>query len=400
MLFDDHFGILSGGQQGLTGPHPIHERTKHMTIQDLAQPWIARLGVYEPGRPIEEVARELGFAEACSIIKLASNENALGPSPKAVAAIRKSARQMHLYPDGGAFYLRLALSRKLQIPPECIIAGAGSNELIEFIGHVFLNEATEIVMADRAFVVYKLVADMFRARSIMVPMKQFTHDLEAMLEAITPATRVVFVANPNNPTGTMVGQAALDRFMERVPDHVLVVFDEAYIELLPPGDQPDCLKYVRQGRKAMVLRTFSKTYGLAGLRIGYGIASGECIALMQRVRQPFNTTAMAQVAAIAALEDDRHVAATRTMIRNGLDYFEAVFRKRRLEFVPSVANFIMVKVGQGRRVFDAMQRSGVIVRPMDPYGLPEYIRITVGTPAQNRRCMTALKAALKSVSAE
>ncbi|MEI7881412.1 MAG: histidinol-phosphate transaminase [bacterium] len=366
-----------------------------MTINELARPWVAGLGVYEPGRPIEEVAREMGFQDASEVIKLASNENALGPSPKAVAAMKKAAREMHLYPDGGAFYLRQALGKKLNVSPDQITVGSGSNELIEFIGHVFLDASTSIVMADRAFVVYKLVADMFRARTIKVPMRNFTHDLDAMLAAITPDTRVVFVSNPNNPTGTMVDQAALDRFMARIPDHVLVAFDEAYIELLPPERQPDCLKYLRAGQKVIILRTFSKTYGLAGLRIGYGVASEDCIKLLQRVRQPFNTTAMAQMAAIAALEDDEFVARTRAMTQDGVAFFEAMFRKMKLEFVPTSANFILVKVGPGRKIFDAMQRAGVIVRPMDPYGLPEYIRITIGTRAENRRCISVLKKVLK-----
>lgn len=368
-----------------------------MTIEALARPWVAGLGVYEPGRPIEEVARELGFRDAAEIIKLASNENALGPSPRAVAAMKKAARQMHLYPDGGGYYLRQALSRRLNVTPDQLILGAGSNELIEFIGHVFLDASTSLVMADRAFVVYKLVGDMFRARTIMVPMNDYRHDLDAMLAAVTPETRVVFVTNPNNPTGTMVGQEAMDAFMARVPDHVVVVFDEAYIELLQPEDQPDSLKYIREGRKVIVLRTFSKTYGLAGLRIGYGVASEACIRLLHRVRQPFNTTAIGQVAAVAALEDEGHVAKTRAMVREGLDYFETVFRKMRLDYVPSSANFILVKVGRGRIVFDLMQRAGVIVRPMDGYGLPDHVRITVGTRSENRRCVTALKAALKSV---
>lgn len=368
-----------------------------MTFNELARPWVTGLGVYEPGRPIEEVAREMGFKDAGQIIKLASNENALGVSPKAVAAMKKAACQMHLYPDGSAFYLRQALAGKLKVSPDQIIVGCGSNELIEFLGHVFLDASTSIVMADRAFVVYKLVADMFRARTIKAPMREFTHDLEAMLAAITPDTRVVFVANPNNPTGTMVTQAALDRFMERVPDHVLVALDEAYIELLPPARQPDCLKYVREGRKVIVLRTFSKTYGLAGLRIGYGVAPEECIKLLQRVRQPFNTTVMAQVAAIAALEDDGFVEKTRAMVQEGAACFEATFRKMRLEYVPTSANFMLVKVGPGRRIFESMQRAGVIVRPMDPYGLPEYIRITIGTRSENRRCLAVLKQVIKSL---
>jgi histidinol-phosphate aminotransferase len=364
------------------------------TFKDLARAGVESLGVYEPGRPIEEVARELGFAGAAEIIKLASNENALGPSPKAVAAMRRASRAMHLYPDGGAYRLRQALAAKLGVQPGQIIPGAGSNEIIEFIGHVFLAPGTSIVMADRAFVVYRLVANLFGARTLAVPMRGFTHDLEAMLAAITPDTRVVFVANPNNPTGTRVGQEALDAFMARVPDHVVVVFDEAYVELLAPEMQPDCLKYVREGRNAIVLRTFSKTYGLAGLRIGYGVAPEDAIQLLQRVRQPFNTSAIAQEAAIAALEDDAYVAKTRALVSEGRVTLERAFRKLGLEYVPSSANFVLVRTGCGREVFEALQRRGVIVRPMDPYGLPDHIRITVGTRRENRRCIEALKQVL------
>lgn len=365
------------------------------TFTELACPWVSGLGVYEPGRPIEEVAREMGLASADAIIKLASNENALGPSPKAVAAMREQVRRMHLYPDGGAFYLREALSKRLHVAPGQVLVGSGSNELIEFIGHVFLNEKVSLVMADRAFVVYKLVGDMFRAQTIMTPMKHYTHDLDAMLEAITPATRVVFIANPNNPTGTMVSGAELDAFLHRVPDHVVTVIDEAYIELLSPAAQPDTIKHVRDGRKVILLRTFSKMYGLAGLRIGYGIAPEECIQLLARVRQPFNTTSIGQAAALAALEDEEHVRRTRTMVKEGLEYFESSFRKMGLEFVPSVVNFILVKVGRGREVFEAMQRKGVIVRSMDPYRLPDHIRITTGTRRENRRCIKVLAEVLK-----
>jgi histidinol-phosphate aminotransferase len=365
------------------------------TFKELACPWVNGLGVYEPGRPIEEVARELGMESADSIIKLASNENALGPSPKAMAAMRKEVRRMHLYPDGGAFYLREALARQLKVEAGQLIVGAGSNELIEFIGHVFLTAGVNLVMADRAFVVYRLVGDMFCAKTIMVPMRDHTHDVDAMLAAITPETRLVFIANPNNPTGTKVSGADLDKFMSRVPDHVVTVLDEAYIELLAPESQPDTLRYVREGRKVILLRTFSKTYGLAGLRIGYAVAPAECIQLLNRVRQPFNTTSMAQSAALAALSDDEHVRKTRAAVKDGLAYFEASFRKMGLEFVPSCVNFMLVKVGRGREVFEAMQRLGVIVRPMDPYRMPDYIRVTVGTRAENRRCVKVLTAVLK-----
>ena len=361
---------------------------------ELANPWIGKLGRYEPGRPIEEVARELGFANAEEIIKLASNENALGPSPLAVRAMKKASRAMHLYPDGDVFYLKDALAKRLDVKPDQLLFGNGSNELLELICHVFLGPGTGIVMADRAFVVYRLMAAMFQAEVVDVPMKDFTHDLDAMVKAIRPNTRIVFVSNPNNPTSTLVDGAAIDRFMSKVPDHVIVCFDEAYIELLPKVKQPDVLQYVRQGCKVMVLRTFSKTYGLAGLRIGYAVASEECIALLNRIRQPFNVNAMAQAAALAALEDDAYVARTRRMVARGLDYLQREFRKMGRSYVPAAVNFVLVEVGKGREVFAALQKEGVIVRPMDGYGLPQYIRITVGKPAENRKCIDALKRVL------
>lgn len=360
----------------------------------LANPWVAGLGVYEPGRPIEEVARELGFADVDDVIKLASNENALGPSPLAIKAVRKAARRMHLYPDGGAYYLRHALARKLQVQPEQLLIGAGSNEIIELLGHVFLNQSANIVMADRAFVVYKLVAAAARAEAILVPMRNFTHDLAAMQAAITSATRLVFIGNPNNPTGTMVDGKAIGRFLQHLPEQVIAVLDEAYVELLPPAQQPDVLPHVRAGRKVVILRTFSKTYGLAGLRVGYAIAPAECIQLLHRVRQPFNVNALALVAAEAALDDDLHVARTRGMVSRGLRYLGAEFERMGLPYVPSSANFILVEVGAGRRVFEALEREGVIVRPMDSYGLSHHVRITVGTPGENRRVIGALKKVL------
>lgn len=364
-------------------------------IAGIAKKWIAGLTVYEPGRPIEEVARTLGFDNPDDIIKLASNENSLGPSPLAIKAMCETASQMHRYPDGDAFTLTRALSNRLGILPGQLILGSGSNELIEFIGKVFLDRGTNIIMSDRAFVVYKLVADLCQADTIRVPMRKWTHDLNAMLAAITPETKLVFVANPNNPTGTMVTGKELDRFMDRVPDHVLVVIDEAYVELLPEDKQPDSLRYVREDRNVIVMRTFSKTYGLAGLRIGYGIAPADCIKLLHRVRQPFNLNSMAQVAALAALDDNAHVARTRRMVKAGLAYYERAFRRMRLDYVPSTVNFILVKTGRGRDIFNAMQREGIIVRPMDGYGLPDYIRITVGTRQENEHCIRALTKVLK-----
>lgn len=364
------------------------------TFDDLANPWVKSLAIYEPGRPIEEVARELGFANEEYITKLASNENALGPSPVALKAMRDAAEAMHRYPDGGAFYFRQALAAKLGVAPAQILVGNGSNELIELLGHAFLSPETGIVMADRAFVVYKLVAALFRAETVMVPMTNFAHDLDAMLAAIRPNTRIVYVSNPNNPTSTMVDQGELDRFMARVPPHVVVCFDEAYIELLPPDQRPDVLKFVRAGLNVVTLRTMSKTYGLAGLRIGYAIAPADCIRLLDRVRQPFNVNAMALAAATAALQDDEHVERTCEMVQQGIEFLQGEFKRMSLNYVPAVANFILVEVGKGRQVFESMMHEGVIVRPMDGYGLPQYVRVTVGTRRENERCIEALRVVL------
>jgi len=305
--------------------------------------------------------------------------------------MKKGAAQMHRYPDGGAYYLKQALARKLNVKPSQLLPANGSNEILELMGHVFLGPNVGIVMAECAFVVYRLVAASFQADVVAVPMKDFTHDLDAMLEAIGPETRIVFISNPNNPTSTMVDEKAIDRFMDKVPDHVVVCFDEAYIELLPLEKQPDTLKHILAGQeKIILLRTFSKTYGLAGLRIGYAIAPEDCISLLNRARQPFNVNAMAMEAAIAALEDDGYVDRTRQMIREGLTYLECEFDRMGLRYVPAVANFILVEVGVGRKVFEALEREGIIVRPMDCYGLPGYVRVTVGTQEENERLVKAL----------
>ncbi len=365
-------------------------------IRELANPWIADLNMYEPGRPIEEVARELGCANADDIDKLASNENPLGPSPKAVSAIKKAAAAMHRYPDGGGYYLRHKLAARLDVDPEQILLGNGSNEIINFLGHVFLGPDTNLVMADRAFVVYRLVARLFRAETREVAMRDHTHDLEAMLKAITPQTRLVMIANPNNPSGTIVDQRALDRFMTRVPNNVIVGMDEAYSELLPPRHRVDTLQYLREGRNIIALRTFSKTYGLAGLRLGYAVAPREIVELLHRVRQPFNVNAMALQAALAALDDEEHIRRTRRVIAEGLAFYEQAFKDMRLPFVPSAVNFMLVRVGNGRAVCEALQRQKVIVRHMDAYRLSEYIRISIGTMEENRRCVKALKKTLAS----
>ena len=359
-----------------------------------ANEWISSVPVYEPGKPITEVARELGFDDVEEIIKVASNENELGPSPKAVEAMAVAASEMHRYPDGGGFYLKRTLSKKLGIRPENLLLGNGSNELIELLGHVYLGPGANLVMSECAFVVYRLIAALFNAEAISAPMQNFTHDLDAMLAAITPETRMVIVCNPNNPTGTINTLAEIDAFLEKLPDHVLAVFDEAYFELVPDNAKADLLKHIRSGREnIIVLRTFSKAYGLAGLRIGYGIAHENLISVLNHVRQPFNVNSMALAGALAALDDDNHIAQTREMVFQGLELFAREFPNigNGLEFVPSFANFILVKTGNGREVFEELQKRKAIVRPMNGYGLPDWIRITIGTQEQNEAVLKALK---------
>jgi histidinol-phosphate aminotransferase len=349
--------------------------------------YIRNLVAYEPGKPVEELAREMGL-ELSRIVKLASNENPLGPSPKALAAMRDALGRSHFYPDGGGWALRGALAEKFGLARDNIILGNGSNEIIEFIGHAFLNPGDEVVTARHAFAVYSLMAQLFGARTIEVPDPGFRCDLQAMVEAITPATRQVFIANPNNPTGTMVGGAEIARFMERVPPHVLVVFDEAYHEFL--DDPPDVVPYVREGRNVVVMRTFSKIQGLAGLRIGYGIAPSALAGMLQKTRQPFNVNAIAMAGALAGLADEEHQRRTRELTRKGRDHLQEHFASMGLEYVPSSANFVLVRVGDGDRVFRELLARGIIVRSMRSYKLPEWIRVSVGTMEENRRFATAL----------
>jgi histidinol-phosphate aminotransferase len=356
-------------------------------------PFLKNLPVYQPGRPIEEVARELNLP-VDSIIKVASNENPFGPSPLAVAALHKAIPNVNLYPDGNAFYLKQKLAAKLGVEPANLVLGNGSNEIIEFVGHALLGPDTDIVVSQYCFAIYPIVAKMFGANVITVPAKHYGHDLSAMLRAITPRTRIVFVANPNNPTGTLASREELIKFVNEMPDDVLLVMDEAYIEFLE--DAVDLIPLIRLGaRKNLILmRTFSKIYGLAGLRIGYGIADAEFVSALEKIRQPFNANLLAQTAALAALDDTEHVRKTRQNNFAGLEFFVQAFRQLKLEHVPSFANFILVRVGEGQKVFDAMQKLGVITRPMGGYQLPEWIRISIGTPTENARCLDALKAAL------
>jgi histidinol-phosphate aminotransferase len=351
------------------------------------------LPTYQPGRPIEEVARELNLP-ANEIIKLASNENPLGPSPAALAAMQKVLANLNLYPDGNAFYLKQTLAEKLGVTPANLVLGNGSNEIIEFVGHVYFAPGVDVVVSQFCFAIYPLVTKLMSANVITVPAKNHGHDLPAMLRAITPQTRVVFVANPNNPTGTLAPREELIKFVNDIPDNVLLVMDEAYIEYL--DDAVDLVSLIRLGARPnlLLMRTFSKIFGLAGLRLGYGIGHPDLIAVLEKIRQPFNINSIAQAGALAALDDIEHMRKTRENNACGLDFFRRAFRDLKLEYIPSAANFILVRVGEGQKVFEALQKLGVITRPMGGYQLPEWIRISVGTLKENERCLEALKKVL------
>jgi histidinol-phosphate aminotransferase len=375
--------------------HPPADDTlrAEMTIDHYANRFVCDLVAYEPGKPIDETARELGL-DPSQIVKVASNENPLGPSPIAKEAMREALEEAHIYPDGGGYRLRTALAESVGLSRENVVIGNGSNEIIELLCHTFLNRDAELIAAEHAFVVYKLMATLFGAKYVEVPDPEFVHDLDAMADAITENTRLVFVANPNNPTGTMVDQETIDRFIQRLPEHVIAVFDEAYFEF--PDSPPDTLRYVREGRNVCVLRTFSKIHGLAGLRVGYGFAPAHLAELLQKARQPFNVNAIAQAGALAALADKDHIAKTLQVNRKGLAFYETAFRERGLEFIPSHANFVLVKTGEG--VFQEMLKQGVIVRGMSSYKLPDWIRISIGTQPQNERCIEVLDSVLAATA--
>jgi histidinol-phosphate aminotransferase len=362
------------------------------SIWELANPQLRDLAVYEPGKPIEETARELNVDPA-EIIKLASNENPLGPSPKAIAAMREELETAQLYPDGAGFYLRNALAKNLGFTRENIILGNGSNEIIEFVGHAFLRAGDDVITPRHAFIAYKLTAQLFGARTIETPTPDFNQDLNAVLAALTPKTKVIFIANPNNPTGALISQDKIDNFVARVPGNVIIVFDEAYFEFL--DNPPDTLKFVRQNKNIVVVRTFSKIHGLASLRVGYGLACPELIEILQKTREPFNVNRLAQTAALAALEDVEHQRETKRVVDLGRAYLQEQFRQMNVEFVPTAANFVMVNVGDGSSVFKKLLAQKIIVRPIKNYGLPEWVRVTVGTMKQNEKCIAALRQILK-----
>jgi len=363
-------------------------------LKRVVKPYIASLNPYKPGKPIEEVEHELGIAKS---IKLASNENPLGPSPKAVAAMREALAGVHRYPDGGSVELKAALARKLGVGVEQIILGAGSDEILELLAKAFLREEDEAVFAWPSFAMYPIVTQGAGARSVKIPLTdRFEHDLPAMLGAVGERTRIVFVCNPNNPTGTSLGARELDAFMADVPDDVIVAIDEAYFEYARRTDFPDSLKWVAQRPGTIVMRTFSKIYGLAGLRVGYGIADPELAGYLERARHPFNINRLAQIGALAALDDDAHVATSRAINAQGVAFLERALAELGLRTASTDANFLLVEVGgEGSSVYEGMLRRGVIVRPMDGFGLGGFVRITIGTSEENAVAVDALRSFLE-----
>jgi len=362
-----------------------------LEVKDLVRKHIIRIDPYQSGKPIEEIKRQLGKKR---VIKLASNENPLGPSPKALVAIRKNLTAINRYPDASGFYLKRKLAETLNVRPQEIVLGNGSDELIEVIIKTFVEEDEHIITADFTFLEYKIISSVKARTVVTVPLKYFKYDLGAIKKKINNKTKVIFIANPNNPTGTYVTKYEIEDFMRGLPRGLLVVFDEAYDAFIDVDDFPNSLSYMRNNN-CIILKTFSKAYGLAGLRVGYALARAEFASCMEIARQPFNVNSLAQVAAIAALGDKRFMQRTRKLILEGKNYLYEALSKMGLAYVPSVANFILLDIGkEGVSVFKDMLKYGVIIRDMKQYGLKNFIRVTIGTKKENERFIRVLKKVL------
>jgi histidinol-phosphate aminotransferase len=358
----------------------------------LATPGVQTLKPYLTGKPIEELERELGIR---NIVKLASNENPLGPGKLALHAARQALEQLHRYPDGAGFHLKAALSEKFNLRPEQITLGNGSNDLLELIGRAFLNRGDEVIFSQHAFAVYMLVTLGCSAKPVEVPAQLFGHDLAAMADAITERTRVIFIANPNNPTGTWFHKHALDAFLARVPEHVLVVLDEAYVEYVEEDGYPNGFDYLGRYSNLIVTRTFSKMYGLAGLRVGYAVANPQITNVLNRVRQPFNVNAPALAAAQAALNDVNYIEDSKSENTAGLVQITEGLTKLNLHAIPSVANFIAFDCGRpAQPIYEALLHEGVIVRPIGGYGMPNHLRVSIGLGEENERFLQAMQKVL------
>ena len=355
-------------------------------------PQIDALMPYQPGKPIEELQREMGLTR---VVKLASNENPLGCSPKVKEVLTEALGGLARYPDGNAFYLKQALAAFHGVEPEQILPGNGSNEVLELVVRTFAGPGDEVIYDQHAFAVYPLSTQAAGATGVAVPSRDFAHDLDAMAAAITPRTKLIFLANPNNPTGTLFDDEAFERFMEKVPGHVLVVLDEAYYEYASAHEgYPDGLDYLGRYSNLLISRTFSKAYGLAGLRLGYLIADAEIISYINRVREPFNVNVLAQAAGIAALEDQDFVAEGVALNQRNLNHFERFLAEEGLAFLPSHGNFVSVRFDDAAAVNDFLLRHGVIVRPLNGYGMADWLRISIGTDEEMNLCMARLKEAL------
>ena len=360
-------------------------------IINLATPGVRGLQPYVPGKPIEELEREYGVK---NVIKLASNESPLGPSPKALAAAQTALPEMARYPDGGGFALKRALASKLGVLAEQITLGNGSNDILEFAARAFVTAQDEVLFSQHAFAVYPIVTQAVGARGVEVPARDWGHDLAAMRAAITARTRLIFIANPNNPTGTWLRRAALEEFLDAMPASVIVVVDEAYFEYVDDNEYPNTVAWLARYPNLICARTFSKIYGLAGLRVGYGVSSPAIADILNRVRQPFNVNSIAQAAALAALGDDAHLEKARRVNADGMRQLVTGFEQLGLDYIPSVGNFVCVEVGEAGRVYEQLLRAGVIVRPVANYGMPRHLRVTVGLPEENQRFLEALKTVL------
>jgi len=365
-------------------------------MKKLTPDYIEQLPLYPPGKPVAEVKREFGIDE---IVKLASNENALGPSPKAVQALQAALSDIHRYPDNGCYYLREKLAEKYGVDRSQLLFGHGSNEVIQLIVLAFLTPDEEVITAGQTFILYPIMSNARGARVLEVPLKDFTYDLEAMAGRITDKTKIIFISNPNNPTGTMADAASFRTFMQQVPADVLVVLDEAYGEYVMSPAYPDSLEYLRQGRNIIILRTFSKAYGLAGLRIGYALCPALLVNYMERVRVPFNVNYLAQVAALAALDDKEHLRRSQDNNQKGLAYIYAELKGMGLVYIPTHSNFLLVNLGtRAEDVYQKLLREGVIIRSMASYGLDNYVRVTIGLPEENERFISSLRKVLQNIN--
>ncbi len=363
-----------------------------MTI--LAPKHIREIAPYQGGKPITELAREMGLRIE-DIVKLASNENPLGISPKAEYAIQEALLDIARYPDGNSFALRDAVSKKFEVAPNQIVFGNGSNDILELAARAYLTSDSETIYSQHAFAVYPLVTQATGATGIVVPAKDFGHDLPAMLAAVTAKTRIIFVANPNNPTGTLLGKDELYAFLKQVPKHVLVVLDEAYDEYLPPAYKSVAISWLNEFDNLIISRTFSKAYGLAGLRIGFGLCHAAIADMMNRVRQPFNVNSIAQAAAVASLADDDFVARSYALNQAGMAQLTQGLEKLGIEYIPSFANFISIKVGDAADYNQKLLKNGVIVRPIANYEMPEYLRVSIGLFSENAKFLDVLEKIIK-----